>query len=268
MLKGKAPIIIALVLGFLAAIVAYRTLKRQEERVREGWNLVPVVVANRNITEGTVLEWDMVAQRDMPEQFVTPSVVAPNQIEKVIGQPLMVPLQRGDLILWSHFRSEGTFERLSNIVNKQARAVTLNIEGDSSVGGWVRPNDIVDIIGVFRDPKTEQPIAVTIMQSVLVLATGKITGNTNVALLDESAKSYSQITFMVLPEEAEMLVLASRLGKLHLTLRNPEDISEMEEHHSTDLQTLLTGTRAKELKNIRDRTFRIIRLRASGGGAR
>ncbi|RLB59453.1 MAG: Flp pilus assembly protein CpaB [Deltaproteobacteria bacterium] len=267
MLKGKAPIVIALVLGLLAALIAYKTMKRQEEKVKEGWNLVPVVVANRDIREGTVLEWDMVAQHEMPEQFVTPSVVDPKQFEKVVGQKLMVPLQRGDLILWSHFRSEGSFERLSSIVRKRGRAISLSISGAASVAGWVRPNDHVDILGTFPDNKGEGLVTVTLMQNIIVLATGSITGNTNMALVDDSKKNYSTITVLVLPEEAEILILAAKLGSLHLSLRNPEDIGEQEERGRATIETLLTGERVKALKKIRERTFQIIRLPTGGGGS-
>ncbi len=177
MLKGKAPLIIALGLGLMAALLAYKTMQRAEDKVKEGWTLMPVVVSNRDIVEGTVLDYDMVAKHQMPEQFMTPSIVSPKQFEKVIGQKLMVPLQRGDLILWSHFRSEGTFERLSNIVRKAGRAISIGISGAEAVAGWVRPNDHIDILGTFEDPKTESLVTVTLMQNVIVLATGSITGS-------------------------------------------------------------------------------------------
>lgn len=266
MLKGKTPLIVALVLGLLAAVLAYQTIQRKEAKIKEGWTLMPVVVANRDIVEGSVLDYEMVAKMQMPEQFVTPSVVAPEQFEKVIGQKLMVPLQRGDLILWSHFRSEGTFERLSNIVRKAGRAISLDISGASAVAGWVRPNDHIDILGTFQDPKTNQMVTVTLLQNVIVLATGAITGSTNVQVLDKDSRSYNSVTVMVLPEEAEIVILASQLGALHLSLRNPEDIGGEEERARATIETLLTGERVKALKRKRERTFQIIRLPT--GGAR
>ncbi|MBN2493532.1 MAG: Flp pilus assembly protein CpaB, partial [Deltaproteobacteria bacterium] len=237
MLKGKAPVIVAVVLGVMAAFLAYKTIKHKEEKIREGWTLVPVVVANRDVVEGSVLDYDMVAKMQMPEQFVTPSVVKPNQFEKVLGQKLMSPLQRGDLILWSHFRSEGAFERLSNIVRKRGRAVTLPIGGAAAVGGMVKPNDHVDILGSFTDPKTQTLVTVTLMQNVIVLATGKITATTNVAAMSDDDKIFSHLTLLVLPEEAEIVVLASQMGSLTLTLRNPEDIGGEEERARATIET-------------------------------
>ncbi len=267
MLKGKMPLIVALALGLVAALLAFKTMQRQEARVKEGWNLVPVVVATRDIMEGTVLDYDMVASSKMPQQFVTPSVVVPKQFEKVIGQKLMVPLQQSDLILWSHFRSEGTFERLSSIVRKAGRAISLSMGGAATVGGWVRPNDHVDILGTFPDEKSGSMVTVTLMQNIIILATGSITGNTNMNLLDDAKRTYGTITVMVLPEEAEIAILASQLGQLHLSLRNPEDIGGEEERARATIETLLTGERVKALKKKRERTFQIIRLPSSGGGS-
>lgn len=264
MLKGKTPLIIAIGLGLVAALLAHRTLKHKEEKIKEGWTLVPVVVANRDIVEGSVLDYEMVARMDMPDRFVTPSVVKPGQFEKVIGQKLMVPVQRGDLILWSHFRSEGTFERLSNIVRKAGRAISLDISGAAAVGGWVRPNDHIDILGTFQDPKTNQMVTVTLLQNVIVLATGSITGSTNIQALDKGERIYNTVTVMVLPEEAEIVVLASQLGALHLALRNPDDIGGEEERARATIETLLTGERVKALKRKRERTFQIIRLPSAG----
>lgn len=259
MLKGKVPLIIALVLGFLAALVAYRTMKHHEEQVKEGWELVPVVVADRDVQEGMALEWDMVAEHRMPKQFVTTNVVDPKQMERVIGQKLMVPLQRGDLIVWSQFHSDGSSQRLSNVVSRAMRAVSISVSGVASVSNMVRPNDHIDILASFSDERKGGKVTVTLMQDVIVIATGQVTGNTNLTLLDSSKRSYSTITLLVLPEQAEMLVLAEQLGQLHLTLRNPEDMGYLEQRSETTLDTLLTGERTKEMqKKYRD-TWIVIR---------
>jgi pilus assembly protein CpaB len=70
---------------------------------------------------------------------------------------------------------------------------------------------------------------------------------------------------MVLPEEAEILVLATQFGGLYLSLRNPEDIGGEEERGRATIDTLLTGERVRALKRKRERTFQIIRLPTSGG---
>jgi pilus assembly protein CpaB len=90
---------------------------------------------------------------------------------------------------------------------------------------------------------------------VVVLATGKLTGNTNINLVPENERHFGTITFLVLPEEAEILSLATELGALTLTLRNPEDIDEQEARGHTTIHTLLSGERASILRRVRNDAF-------------
>src|SRR5579863_7976662 len=216
MLKGKTPLVVALALGLLAGIVAWSAIKNQERRVRQGWNLVPVVVASRDIPEGTVISGDMISQRAVPEQFITSSVVRPESANYVIDQKVLVPLQAGDPLLWSQFETTKAAERLSLKVQKKTRAITIQAAANASVGGWVRPNDHVDIIGTFRDPQAGEQVAVTLLQNVIVLATGKITGTTNVNLIPEAQRDYGNVSLLVVPGEVEILQLAQELGQLSL----------------------------------------------------
>jgi len=251
MLKGKSPILIAILLGLFAGIVAWSAIKKREADVRRGWNLVPVVVAAVDVSEGTVITFDMISQRSVPEQFVTSSVVKPDSASYVVNQKVLVPVQAGDPLLWSQFETTKAAERLSTKVQKKARAMTLDVTRNSSDGGWVKANDHVDIIGTFKDPGTNEQTAMTLMQNVTVLATGKITGTTNINLIPEGQRDYNNITVLVIPEEAELLTLAQELGALNLTLRNEDDIDEpIARGHST-INTLFSGERMARLEKIR-----------------
>ncbi|PTL76137.1 Flp pilus assembly protein CpaB [Vitiosangium sp. GDMCC 1.1324] len=259
MLKGKTPLFIALGLGLLAGIIAWSAIKKKEADVRRGWNLVPVVVASQDIPEGTVISFEMINQRSVPEQFVTSSVVKPDSATYVVGQKVLVALQSGDPLLWSQFETTKAAERLSTKVQKKVRAITIESKPTTSVGGWIRPNDHVDVIGTFRDPQTDENVAVTLLQNVIVLATGKVTGTTNVNLIPEHQREYTNITLMVIPEEAEILTLASELGNLTLSLRNEEDVDMIEERGRATISTLLSGERTRVLEAKRREIIQIIK---------
>jgi pilus assembly protein CpaB len=263
MLKGKTPLIIAIALAFIAGFVAWSAIKKKESDVRKGWNLVPVVVAAVDISEGTEVTMEMIATRSIPEQFVTASVVKPDSASYIVNQKVLVPLQPGDPLLWSQFQSTRAAERLSTKVQKKGRAITVEAKATSSVGGWVRPSDHVDLIGTFKDPNTGEQVAVTLMQNVIVLATGKITSNTNINLLSESDRGYNNVSLMVMPEEAEMLVLAQELGALTMSLRNEDDIDMMEDRGRATISTLLSGERTKVLQQKRFNTIQVIRGNSS-----
>jgi pilus assembly protein CpaB len=245
MLHGKAPLLIALGLGLLAGGVAYSALKKTQHDIRVGWNPLPVTVAAVDIPEGTVVTTEMIAQRSVPEQFVTASVVKPDSASYVVNQKVLVPLQAGDPLMWSQFETTRGSEHLSAKVVRQMRAVTVEATKTAAVGGWVRPNDHVDVVGTFRDPQSNEQVAVTLLQDVIVLATGKITGTTNVNLMPEAQRDYSNVSLLVVPAEVEILQLAQELGQLSLSLRNDTDIDVLASREHTTIRTLLSGSREK-----------------------
>ena len=263
MLKGKTPLVVALVLGLLAGSAAYTAVSHAEAAVRRGYAPKPVLVAAVDISEGAVLAIDMVATRLIPEQFVTSSVVNPDSASYVIGQKLLVPVQAGDPLLWSQLETARATERLSTRIQKQARAMTIAVKGVNAVGSWVKPNDHVDIIGTFKNPDDNQQTAITLMQNMLVVATGRITGTTNVNLLPESQREYSNVTLMLLPEEAEVLALAQELGSLTLTLRNEDDLDMMDRRAKSTVATLFSGERLVAMEAKRRGVIEFIRNSSS-----
>lgn len=89
--------------GFIAGVVSYSLLKLEEQRVRRGWNLVPATVAARDLAPGERVQLDAIAQRPIPEQFLTSSVVKPDSAAYVQDQMLIAPLSAGDPLYWGAF---------------------------------------------------------------------------------------------------------------------------------------------------------------------
>lgn len=259
MLKGKAPLVFAALFALLAGFLVYMVIDQKTGEARKGWNLKPVIVASQDIPEGTSISMEMMMSRMVPEQFVTNSVVKPENANFIEGQKVLVPIQQGDMLLWTQFETSKAAERLSTIIQKKGRALTIDASGSKAVGGWLRPNDHIDIIASLSDPNTDEQMAITLMQNVMILATGKITGTTNMNLVPEGERSYNNLTLLLLPEEAEILSLATQLGDLTFTLRNPEDLDVQEERGRATMQTLITGERIKALQKQRTNSIQVIR---------
>jgi len=257
--KEKVPLVAALGLALLAGAIAYWGLKRKEADVRQGWNLVPVVVAARDLPEGTSVTLELMMERSIPEQFATTSVVKPDLISLIENQRLLVPVQQGDPFLWTQFETTQGSDRLAAKIQRKGRAITIDVSKRAAVGGWVRPNDHVDVLATFRDPRLNQQVVVTLLQNVIVLATGKVSGTSSVNTASEAQREYNNVSLLVLPEEAEILALASDLGSLALTLRSDEDVDPVENRGHATIQTLLSGERAKTLQERRQQTIQIIR---------
>jgi hypothetical protein len=86
-----------------AGIASYKVLEFEEQRLQRGGTMVPVVVAPRALESGTRMTFAEVAQRPMPEQLVTSSVVKPGSADYVVDQVLTVPLSAGDRLHWAFF---------------------------------------------------------------------------------------------------------------------------------------------------------------------
>jgi len=267
MLARKGPVLIAVALGVLAGATAWTAIRSREREAGERWRTVPVLCAKLDVKEGAELAPEMIAVREMPASFVTASYLeadadgAPKG-ESPVGQRLVAPLKAGDPILASHLQGPREAD-LAALLRPRGRAVTIDVQERGAVGLWVRPNDHVDVVGSFRDPQTQQLRTMTLLQNVVVLATGRITANA-VSVPDDD-KRFSTVTLLALPEEAEMLTLAQDLGTLTLLLRNPDDLDSREERTAVDQKTLFAGERASELQQKRYRTIQIIRGNGPAG---
>jgi pilus assembly protein CpaB len=100
--------LIGLVVGaFGAGLVfgggMYLWVKDAENRAQRGWNLVPVVTASRDLAGGERVSPGALAHRNVPEQFVTSSVIRPDSAAYVAGARVVVPVKAGDPLQWSYF---------------------------------------------------------------------------------------------------------------------------------------------------------------------
>ena len=122
-------------------------------------------------------------------------------------------------------------------IQKRGRSITLPLAGAE----WVRPNDRIDVLSFEVDPQDKQAMAMTVSQNVVVLSVGPMQD----AVGDRQAQR--SVTMLVMPEEAEMLLLGARDGVAAAVLRNPEDIDIQEERGRSTMATLLTGKRINAL---------------------
>jgi pilus assembly protein CpaB len=266
-LSGKNPLLVAVALGLLAGATAWSSIRARERKLQSHWQTVSVLCASTDIAEGKELTAEMIAVREIPSQFVTDSYIkvdaqgAPR--DSPVGQRVLVPLKAGDPLLVSSFESTQK-ANFSTMISPRGRAVAIDVQEKSAVGLWVQPNDHVDVVASFRDSESQQLKMVTLLQNVVVLATGRTTANS--AWIADSERKFGTVTLLVLPEEAEMVTLAQELGTLTLLLRNPDDLDVQEKRSVVDQKVLLTGDRAGELQQRRYRTIQIIRGNREAAG--
>lgn len=146
--RGNASSVVAGVLiGMFVAcgisgVLSYVLIAKKRADVRRGWNLVPVVVAAQEIPENTVITFDMISQRSVPEQFVTASVVKPDSAAYVVNQRTLVPMNAGDPLLWTHFETK------KSVTRECGALVTAAISAGKEVALQKRLEELrVDLVG-------------------------------------------------------------------------------------------------------------------------
>ncbi len=197
-----------------------------------------VLVATKDIMEMQTLDETMVSQTEMPVDFMQPAVV--ENPDDAIGLVSATPIKKGEQILFTKLLSPGAHTGLSLQVAPDKRAVSIPVDEVRGVGKLIRPGDRIDVLTSisYGDAKTERREVKTLLQDVLVLATGlNVTNNIPRALQLDAVNGkpayknlngdtgYATITLEVSPKEAQNLTYISSVapGSIFLTLRNSND---------------------------------------------
>ena len=153
----------------------------------------------------------------------------PNAMDDVKGSLTRDAFIRGEPMRRDKLVKAGAGGFMSAILPSGLRAVAIKVDnsGDDYAGGFILPNDRVDVIKIYRDDEATKARGVevigaqTILTNVKVLAIGQ-----NVQ--EENGKKVvvgGNATLELDPQQAELVILAERAGNanLHLVLRSLVD---------------------------------------------
>lgn len=222
--KAFTPLAIAVVLGLLAARVGMSMVHANRQVVVEPTNLIPVMVAARDIEAGvTLAETDVMLAKVPPEAapigvFGSPSQAA-NHVTKI-------NVTKGQAITPSLLADDGAGFGVGATLPAGYRAITVDISDTTGVAGFIMPKCKVDVVTTLNiDGKS---MAKTVLESVTVLAVGSRINPTPPA--DAAGQQQQQpqsrtVTLLVKPKDAEKVELATSVGRVRLVLRNGRDES-------------------------------------------
>jgi len=237
-MKQKLILIASVVIGLLAAVLTKSYLTAKERELSK-WKAqfeqrnakVAVAAVKHDIPSGTILTLADIGGIEVIERGMRGHFVKAADHLALVGRKTVNVLKEGSPIFWSDIAGGAPGARgLSGDIKQRMRAISINVSGSASVSGMVKPNDHVDVLGTFTFPSKEisgemELVTMTIMQNVLVLATGKETSKSMLLATRPSSSSYNSVTLEVTPREAEMLAFSEQIkGRLALALRNPDDV--------------------------------------------
>jgi len=126
--SGGASVVFGVSGGLVTACMlgggaAFVVEERLEHQYRQGWNLIPLVVAASDLEEGELITLDQISQRSVPEQFVTTAMVLPDSYKQLMNATIHRPVHAGDPMTWRLFVS-AVQSRLNAEVARQRRTFT------------------------------------------------------------------------------------------------------------------------------------------------
>jgi pilus assembly protein CpaB len=197
---------------------------------------------------GDALTWQAWPADTVNERFITRSAEA-NALEELKGSVARVPLYAGEPLRRSKLIGEGQ-SFMSSILPSGKRAVATQIAADTSAGGFILPNDYVDVIMTRRSGEGGQRegfITETILKNIRVLAIDQAIQE------DEEGRRVrvgDTATLELTPEQAEIITVAQQMAdRLTLALRAVSDAQDPVESNGA---YLISG-------NGRRGTVRVIR---------
>lgn len=227
---GKNKALVILGIGVLIALVAslftYGWLQKKGRAQAQDSETVSVVVASSDLPWGTMLTANMVKltpflKQSLPEGYFSDTAKVTNP-----SRTLIQPVKANEPIFETRLAPTGTQGGgVAAVITPKKRAMAVKVDKIVGVSGFIHPGNRVDIlVTLSQSGKVATPITKTVLENVLVLATGadiEKSGNR------EKPSQVDVITLEVTPEEGEKLALAASEGKLQLALRNSSDTGDV-----------------------------------------
>ncbi|HEY8278182.1 MAG TPA: Flp pilus assembly protein CpaB [Bdellovibrionota bacterium] len=231
---------ISFVVAALAVMMVYSYVSSTEESYRQMYGTdKAVVVAKRNIKELDVLDETNLTLVNVPAKFVQPGTG--NKLEDFKSGLAIAPITEGEQITRTKVTMLGARTGLDRQIAVGKRAVTIRVNDETGVAKLLKPGNRVDVLSTIDPSGSGNKLFLetrTILQDVLILATGKFVTNTVPGILEtdpykpEGAKNqvnlstytqYANITLEVDPFQAQTLVYAAKNLDIYVALRNNDD---------------------------------------------
>jgi pilus assembly protein CpaB len=183
-----------------------------------------VLVANTELTLGKVITPDDLNWVAWPKKLVSDQAIRrsamPKMREEMVGSLVRSGLLKGEPVRPEKFIKATGSGILAAMLPSGYRATAINIEpqGSTSAGGFILPNDRVDVLRTIMRGEGRIDTE-TLLADVRVLAIGQNIQEKN----GERVVTGSNATLEVDPAQAELLAQAQRSGQLSLTLRSMTD---------------------------------------------
>ncbi|MDQ7832288.1 MAG: Flp pilus assembly protein CpaB [Desulfovibrionaceae bacterium] len=237
-------ILISLGVALFALLLVYSYIYKKEKELLSLATPVKVVVAAKDVPEGTALDESFVEIVEIPKNFVQPGALS--EVAEVLDRETAVPLLKGAQILDSLFRPAGD-QGVARKIPADKRAYSIAVNDVSAVAGLVKPGDFVDVVVTAQTgsvqqgrPVADNTLSRVLLQNVLVLAVnqqstvgggsrttprqaaegGLASGVVSGAEVGDGAEHLRTLTLALSVQDVQRVALGQEIGSLSVALRS------------------------------------------------
>jgi pilus assembly protein CpaB len=212
-------LILALTSGVVAALLALRYLRERTTPLMAAEpRRANIVLVARSLPVGAVL-----AERDLkmvswPAEAVPAGYI--RSIKDAVGRGIITPVAENEPLLEAKVSTKDAGGGLPIIIRDGMRAISVRVDEVIGVAGFVLPGTRVDVLLTLdKNGDRSQSITKTLLQNVQILAAGQSVTRDK----EGKPQTVTVMTLLVSPDNAELLTLATKEGRLQLALRNQLD---------------------------------------------
>ena len=182
-----------------------------------------ILVAAHDLNFGSVLtdadaRWQTVAPDKVPSGAIA-RTLQPQAVEDFRGAVVRANINAGEMLQADRLAKRNGSGFMAAVLPSGMRAVAIDLadQGKTAAGGFILPNDRVDVIRTFHPDDAPGSFASeTILANIRVLAIGQsVQEKTN-----ERSVIGGTATLEMTADQAEKVILAQRPGPLPLSLRS------------------------------------------------
>ncbi|MDP2781510.1 Flp pilus assembly protein CpaB [Devosia sp.] len=190
-----------------------------------------VLVAARDLNLGNRVKagdvrWQTWPSDALAEQFIT-DVKKPDAMQETVGMIARAPVTQGEPISFAKLVRSDQGGFMSAILDSGMRAISIRISPETGAGGFILPNDRVDVILTNEQAQSggeggAKYSSEMILTNVRVLAIDQ-------TVAEEDGRQVvvgKTATLELAPQQAELLALGERRGVVSLALRSLADSGE------------------------------------------
>jgi pilus assembly protein CpaB len=212
-------LLLALTSGIVAALLALRYLReRTTPLMASEPRRANIVLSARSLPVGAVITERDLKVVSWPGDAVPSGYI--RSVKDAVGRGVITPVAENEPLLEGKVSTKDAGGGLPIIIRDGMRAVSVKVDEVIGVAGFVLPGTRVDVmLTLDKGDNRPQAITKTLLQNVQTLAAGQSVTRDK----EGKPQTVTVITLLVSPDDAELLALAAKEGRLQLALRNTLD---------------------------------------------